>query len=81
MLKIKMMNAIRQIIDVKNHSFNVMLPEDFNHQRVEVIILPSEQEDEIPQWQKDILDNRLKDFFLNPNQGCDFDEFCSKLEI
>jgi hypothetical protein len=54
------MNAIRQFIDVKNNRFNVVLPEGFNASRVEVIILPSEIEDDIPQWQKEIVLDRIK---------------------
>ena len=66
------MNAIRQIIDVKNHSFHVMLPEDFNHQRVEVIILPSEQDDEIPQWQIEGTRRRTEEYNINPSIGIDY---------
>jgi hypothetical protein len=53
------MNAIRQFIEVKDNSFNVVLPQDFKAQRVEVIILPSDAEDDIPQWQKDIVLERI----------------------
>jgi hypothetical protein len=53
------MNAIRQFIEVKDNSFNVVLPKDFTAQRVEVIILPSDVEDDIPQWQKDIVLERI----------------------
>jgi hypothetical protein len=34
------MQAIRQILDVKDHSFTVILPHDFDSNKVEVIILP-----------------------------------------
>lgn len=34
------MQALRQILDVKNHSLNIHLPDDFNAKRVEIIILP-----------------------------------------
>ena len=37
------MQALRQIIDVKNHLLNIHLPNDFNADRVEVIILPLEK--------------------------------------
>lgn len=62
------MDAIRQFIDVKNHSFQVILPENFNASRVEVIILPSEVEDDIPQWEKDLIDNRLEAIAKNPER-------------
>lgn len=37
------MQALRQILDVKNHSLNISLPNDFNADKVEVIILPLEE--------------------------------------
>lgn len=37
------MQALRQIIDVKNHMLSIHLPNDFNADRVEVIILPLEE--------------------------------------
>lgn len=74
------MNAIRQFIDVKNNRFNVVLPKGFNASRVEVIILPSEIEDDIPQWHKDIANSRLSDYLQNPNDVEDFDEFLDELE-
>ena len=60
------MKAIRQFIEVKNNSFSVVLPEGFTASRVEVIILPSEIEDDIPQWQKDIVLGRIEDIKQNP---------------
>jgi non-ribosomal peptide synthetase component E (peptide arylation enzyme) len=61
------MDAIRQFIDVKDHTFQVTLPDSFNARRVEVIILPSEAEVDIPQWQKEVLDARLADL-NNPDK-------------
>lgn len=37
------MQILRQIIDVKNHSLFISLPNDFNADKVEVIILPIEE--------------------------------------
>lgn len=74
------MNAIRQFYEVKNNSFNVVLPEGFNAEKVEVIIMPSEKQGDIPQWHKDILDERLKHFLENPDDAMDFDSFCDSLE-
>jgi len=37
------MQALRQILDVKSHSLNIRLPNDFNADKVEVIILPLEE--------------------------------------
>jgi hypothetical protein len=70
------MNAIRQFIEVKHNSFNVVLPEGFTASRVEVIILPSEIEDDIPQWQKDIVLERIK----NPQTPVDAFEMIAELE-
>ena len=37
------MQAIRQIVDVKNHSLSIVLPDDFAADRVEVIVLPIDE--------------------------------------
>ena len=74
------MNAIRQFIEVKNNSFNVVLPKGFTAKSVEVIIMSSETLNDIPQWHKDILDKRLQDYIENPNDVMDFDTFCDELE-
>lgn len=36
------MEAIRQTVKVKNHTINIILPDDFNADLVDVIILPSQ---------------------------------------
>ena len=36
------MNAIRQVLKVKNHRVTVELPADFTAEEVEVIVLPAE---------------------------------------
>jgi hypothetical protein len=73
------MNAIRQFIDVKNNSFNVSLPDDFKASRVEVIILPSEQND-VPQWQKTEALRRLEIYKNNPKSALDFDQVMDEIE-
>ena len=70
------MNAIRQFIEVKNNTFNVVLPEGFTASRVEVIIMPLEVEDDIPQWQKDIVLERIN----NPQTFVDAFEMIDQLE-
>ena len=70
------MKAIRQFIEVKNNSFNVVLPEGFTAKRVEVIIMPLEVENDIPQWQKDIVLERIK----NPKTPVDAFEMIGQLE-
>lgn len=75
------MDAIRQFIDVKNNSFVVLLPDEFNDQRVEVIILPAAQNDfNVSNETKQMLDNRLNDYLENPNDVKDFDELIDELE-
>jgi hypothetical protein len=74
------MQAIKRIIEVKNHTFTVVLPDDFTAKIVEVIIFPSNPEDDIPQWHKEIIDKRLKDYKQNPDDVTDFDAFCDELE-
>ena len=74
------MNAIRQFIEVKNNSFSVVLPEGFTASRVEVIILPSEIEDDIPQWQKDIVLERVAAIKQNPELLIDEEQFWKDIE-
>lgn len=70
------MNAIRQFIEVKNNSFNVVLPDDFTARTVEVIILPTSENYEIPNWQKEIVLDRIK----NPLNLIDAFEMIQELE-
>lgn len=37
------MQALRQIVNVKNHSLNIVLPSDFTADKVEVIVLPVDE--------------------------------------
>jgi hypothetical protein len=74
------MNAIRQFIEVKNNSFNVTLPEGFTDKAVEVIIMPITENYSVPEWHKEIIDHRLKDYKENPDNVTDFDTFCDELE-
>lgn len=56
------MNAIRQFVEVKDHSFNVSLPKNFNAKSVEIIIIPNENDDfpMISEQQKKLLDKALE---------------------
>jgi hypothetical protein len=38
------MEAYRQIVDIKNHTLNILLPEKFKNGKVEVIVLPVEEQ-------------------------------------
>jgi len=75
------MEVIRQFIDVKDNSFQVSLPEGFTARRVEVIIFPSDVDsnEDLPQWQKDILDERLEDL-NNPDKLEPIDELFKVLD-
>lgn len=74
------MDAIRQFIEVKNQSFQVTLPDDFKASRVEVIILPSQNDAlEILDETKKMLDARLNEYRKNPNAVADFDELLAEL--
>ena len=74
------MKAIRQFIEVKDHTFNVVLPKDFTAKTVEVIIMPAVENYSIPEWHKEIIDQRLKEYKKNPNDVTDFDTFCDELK-
>lgn len=70
------MNAIRQFIEVKNNSFNVMLPESFTGKIVEVIIIPPVENYSIPEWHKEIVLERIK----NAQTPVDAFEMIAQLE-
>ncbi|NBC84510.1 MAG: hypothetical protein GVY19_14175 [Bacteroidetes bacterium] len=38
------MKAYRQIVDIKNHTLNILLPDKFNNGKVEVIVLPVDEQ-------------------------------------
>jgi len=75
------MRAIKQIIEVKNRTFTVVLPDDFTASRVEVIILPSNPEDAIPHWQQDESERRYKEYLQNPEFAILNEDFMKKLDI
>lgn len=57
------MNAIRQIVEVKDHKINIELPENFNADKVEVIIFPVDEEEElyyVSEEEKNLMRERLK---------------------
>jgi len=75
------MKAIKQIIDVENHTFSVVLPKDFTAKRVEVIILPSNPEDDIPEWQKKESERRYNEYLQNPEIAILNEDFMKKLDV
>ena len=38
-----MLTAIKEIIHIKNHQLTMHIPDDFNYEKVEVLILPFEE--------------------------------------
>jgi hypothetical protein len=74
------MEAIKQIIEVKNHTFTVVLPDDFMASSVEVIIFPSSPEDDIPQWQQVESERRYNEYLQNPQIAILNEDFMKKLD-
>ncbi len=50
------MEAIRQTVKVKNHSFKITLPDNFNADEVDVIIMPKQDDFILTDEMKAILD-------------------------
>ena len=74
------MEAIRQIVKVKNHKISITLPDDFNADEVEVIILPKPNNVEIPQWQMDQVRERTEKYLKNPSSAQDIDDFLKDID-
>lgn len=74
------MEAIRQTVKVKNHKINSTLPDNFNEDEVDVIILPSSAKYEIPQWQIDQVRQRTEKYLINPESATDIDDFLKEIE-
>lgn len=74
------MEAIRKIVTVKNRQINITLPEDFYADEVEVIILPKQDDFEIPQWQIDEVRERSAEYRKNPSIGLDFDDAMKQID-
>jgi hypothetical protein len=74
------MDAIRQIVKVKNHKISITLPDDFNADEVEVIILRKSNNVEIPQWQMDQVRERTEKYLKNPSSAQDIDDFLKDID-
>ncbi len=75
------MEAIRQTVKVKNNTISIVLPDDFNAEFVDVIVLPShDKEYSIPQWQIDEVRERTIEYFKNPSIALDFDDVMKDLD-
>ena len=55
------MKALKQTMKVENNKVLITLPEDFNDQEVEVIVLSKEEDFVLTEEQKKILDERLNE--------------------
>ena len=55
------MEAIRQTVKVKNHSFKITLPDNFNAEEVEVIIFAKHDDFVLSDEMKEILDSRVNE--------------------
>lgn len=74
------MEAIRQFIKVNGRNISITLPDDFSADEVEVIILPSAKQYDIPQWQIDQVRERTESYKKNPASAQDFDEAIKDIE-
>ena len=74
------MDAIRQIVKVKNHQISITLPDDFNADEVEVIILPKSNNVEIPQWQMNQVRERTEKYLKNSSSAQDIDDFLKDID-
>jgi uncharacterized protein YpuA (DUF1002 family) len=74
------MEAIRKFVKVKNRELNITLPETFDAEEVEVIILPVNKNYDIPQWQIDEVRERTENYLNNPETASDFDDFLKEIE-
>ncbi len=75
------MEAIRQTVKVKNHTISIILPDNFNADEVDVIILPSEKKEySISQWQIDQVRERTDKYLKNPESATAIEDFFKEIE-
>jgi hypothetical protein len=75
------MEAIRRTIKVNNHSINIILPDNFIAEEVDVIILPVEKKEyTIPQWQIDQVRERTDKYLKNPESATNIDDFLKEIK-
>jgi hypothetical protein len=75
------MEAIRQIVTVKNHQINISLPLDFIADEVEIIILPIEKKElAIPEWQINEVRERTSEYLKKPSAAQDFFDAMKEIE-
>jgi hypothetical protein len=60
------MQAVSQTIDVNNQSFKMVFPDNFTAKRVQVIVLPANDNDfEVPQYQHEEVNKYFNQYFSN----------------
>jgi len=75
------MEAIRQYIKVNGRNISITLPDDFDADEVEVIILPSvKYASPVPEWQMEQVRERSEVYLKNPSTGLDFDVAMKDIE-
>lgn len=75
------MEAIRQIVTVKDHQINITLPIDFVADEVEVIILPTDKKEiAVPAWQINEVRERTAKYLKDPSVAQDFYEAMKEIE-
>lgn len=74
------MEAIRQYVKVSGRNISITLPDDFEADEVEVIILSSSKNYEIPEWQMKQVQERTEAYLKNPSSARDFDEAIKDIE-
>ena len=74
------MEAIRQIVTLKNHEISITLTADFTADKLEVIILPKSNGYEIPQWQIDEVSERTQRYLDDPSSAQNIDNFLKEID-
>ena len=68
------MTALREFIKVKNHEVNIQLPNDFDYEEVEVIIMPK-KEDDYEFWSDEEIDSIGKIGFVSSSFEDDNEDY------
>lgn len=70
--------SLQYIIDSKGRTTGVFIPiDEWNEIKTKLDI---EQEEDVPEWHKEIVRKRMELYQNNPNQAMDFDEAMNDIE-
>lgn len=74
---------LQYISDNKGQTTGVFIPiQDWNQLKKKYDgLVKEEQAFDIPEWHKSIIDQRLTDYKVNPNDVIDFDKACDDIEL